>query len=145
MREGYQPASEFLKAFVGNEQRAVSETDLGQLVTLTLDADASNRDWATFLLAQKDFDTPAIRAALIHATSDTDANVWAEAIWGLAKRDPHLALPLVQEALRADSVAIPMPYASVSERSRTRNAVAAPKVASGIDASPKTNDRVQSM
>jgi len=34
--------------------------------------------------------------------------VRAEAVCGLAKRDPPVALPLIQEALRAESVAIPI-------------------------------------
>jgi hypothetical protein len=44
-----------------------------------------------------------------------------------------------------DSIEIPMPYASVSDRSRTRSAVVAPRVANGTDASPKANVNVQSM
>jgi len=108
MQKGYAPASAFLRELIGDGQRAVSESDIVQLVALMLDADEANRDWATFLLAQLEFDTPAIREALRHATNDESNNVRAEAVWGLARRDPQLALPFVQEGLRAQSVQIPM-------------------------------------
>jgi HEAT repeat protein len=75
---------------------------------MTRDEDRSNRDWATFLLAQEETDTPAVRDALIRAAKDDDDVVRAEAVLGLAKRDPLLALPLVQEALRSEAVAAPM-------------------------------------
>ena len=108
MPKAYTPASEFLRTFIGDEQRTVSEAALGRLFDLMRDEDASNRDWATFLLAQEDFDTPGIREALLRATKDGDANVCAEAVLGLARRDPHLALPFVQAGLRAEMVQSPM-------------------------------------
>lgn len=56
------------------------------------DADTSNRDWATLLLAGQDIDTPEVCAALLAATQDQDACVRAEALLGLAERDAGLAL-----------------------------------------------------
>jgi HEAT repeat protein len=106
MPTAYAPASEFLQGFTGD--RSLAESDIGQLIILMRDKDASNRDWATFLIASEDFDTPAIRGALLVAARDDSENVRAEAILGLARRDPALALPLVQEALRADHAQIPM-------------------------------------
>lgn len=72
------------------------------------DEDRSNRDWATFLLAQEEIDTPNVRDALTCTAKDDDDMVRAEAVLGLAIRDPPLALPFVQQALQADAVATPM-------------------------------------
>ena len=107
----YVPKSEFLKAVVTDDlplSGELGEGNLRQLIELMRDNDRSNRDWATFLLAQADVDTAVVRDALIYATKDEEEIVRAEAVLGLAKRDTSLALPLVREALRADSVAIPM-------------------------------------
>ncbi|MGS1017905.1 HEAT repeat domain-containing protein [Allosphingosinicella humi] len=113
MGERYEPISEFLKAIVAEEVplsgSEMAQANLDLLIAMTRDGDRSNRDWATFLLAQEEIDTIAVRNALIRvAKEDDDDVVRAEAVLGLAKRDPLLALPLVQEALRSDSVAIPM-------------------------------------
>ena len=62
---------------------------------------------ATFLLAQEEIDTPNVRDALTCAAKDDDDMVRAEAVFGLAIRDPPLALPFVQQALQADAVATP--------------------------------------
>lgn len=75
---------------------------------LTRDQDRTNRDWATLLLSQEGGDTPAVRAALLGATKDEDEFVRAEAILGLASRDPVIALPFVLEALGAKQIAIPV-------------------------------------
>lgn len=112
MRDRYEPASDFLKA-VAAEEAPLSgsqwaEMNLHRLIELTRDADRSNRDWATFLLAQEETDTPVIRDALLHAAKDDDEIVRSEAVLGLAMRDRLLALPFVQEGLRADTVTIPM-------------------------------------
>lgn len=108
MRDGYRPTSEFLNAVLVEEASLRGKGNLEKLITTMRDADPSNRDWATFLLAQEDIDTPAVRAALLSATSDASEVVRAEAIAGLARRDPHLALPLVQQALRCESVTTPI-------------------------------------
>ena len=112
MLDRYEPTSDFLKAIVAEEVllsgSELAEENLRQLIELTRDDDHSNRDWATFLLAQEETDIPVVRAALLHAATDDDNVVRAEAVWGLAKRDVQLALPFVQAALRADAVAIPM-------------------------------------
>jgi HEAT repeat protein len=106
--EKYLPASEFLQAMVAEVGAELSEANLRQIIQMMQDEDRSNRDWATFLIAQQDVDTPAVRDALMCASGDDDAVVRAEAAWGLARRDPRLALPLVQEGLRASKVYIPM-------------------------------------
>jgi hypothetical protein len=54
---------------------------------------------------QQECNTPAVREALLAAAVDEDEYVRAEAIWGLAHIDHDLALPLVEKALSADSVA----------------------------------------
>ncbi len=112
MSERYQPTSPFLQAVLAEEAPlsgdVLGEANLHRLITLTHDGDRTNRDWATFLLAQEDIDTPAVRSALVQAASDTDEFVRAEAILGLAMRDPAQALPLVQAALKAASVALPV-------------------------------------
>jgi hypothetical protein len=75
---------------------------------MTRDAQTANRDWAAFLLGQKDIDTPEVRTALLAAAEDEDVYVRAEAICGLAQRDTSLALPLVQRELSGESVAMPI-------------------------------------
>src|SRR4051794_23321526 len=108
MHESYEPPSSFLVAvsnnnvpLTGNE---FAEANLERLIALTRDEDRTNRDWATFLLAQTDIDTENVRSALVHAAKDDDQDVRAEAIAGLAKRDRALALPFVQFALLAQTV-----------------------------------------
>ncbi|WP_346908693.1 HEAT repeat domain-containing protein [uncultured Roseibium sp.] len=112
MSERYEPKSDFLRAVIAEEAPLsggeLAEANLRLLVKMTSDPDLSNRDWATFLLAQEDTDTDAIRTALIRASEDENEFVRAEAVLGLAKRDPSLALPLVQKALKADSVVFAM-------------------------------------
>ena len=77
------------------------------LVALSRDVDTDTRDWATFALgALSDEDTPAIRDALIARLNDSDDDVRAEAIAGLAKRrDERAVLPLLQE-LRLPEVGV---------------------------------------
>jgi len=109
MTERCQPPSDFLKAAIADEVQfsggAFGEANLRRLIALTRDPDRSNRDWATLLLAQQALDSPGIRAALLAAAGDEDEYVRAEALGGLAARDPALALPLLHEALAADKVA----------------------------------------
>jgi HEAT repeat protein len=105
MCEQYDPTSRFL-VDVANDDAPLTgsefaEANLERLIALTNDEDRSNRDWATFLLAQSDIDTPEARNALIHAAKDDNPDVRAEAIAGLARRDQNLALPLVRTALQA--------------------------------------------
>lgn len=117
MSARYEPTSQFLKAIIAEELPLAgsewAEANFRRLVQLTRDADCSNRDWAVFLLAQEDVDTPDIRDALLRATKDDNDVVRAEAVLGLAKRDALLALPFIQEELRADRVTIPMLEAAV--------------------------------
>src|SRR5688572_12910840 len=104
----YLPPSKFLKEILretiplsGGE---MAEAHLSYLIEMTRDEDPINRDWATLLLAQEEIDTPAIRDALIRAAGDEQEIVRAEAVLGLAMRDPALALPFVQEALRGAAI-----------------------------------------
>jgi hypothetical protein len=105
----YQPNSLFLldilAGMVPLSGSEFAEANLTRLIDMTRDEDRSNRDWATFLLAQQECNTPAVREALLAAAVDEDEYVRAEAIWGLAHIDHDLALPLVEKALSADSVA----------------------------------------
>jgi HEAT repeat protein len=111
MPDRYEPKSFFLRALIdcdvllsGGE---FAEANLRLLIEMTRDDDLSNRDWAVFLLAQADIDSPEVRHALIQAATDSEDMVRAEAAWGLAQRDPLIALPFVQVALRASSVCYP--------------------------------------
>jgi HEAT repeat protein len=109
MDERYEPTSPFL-VDIANEDAPLTgsefaEANLKRLIALTNDEDCSNRDWATFLLAQSGIETPETRNALIRAANDDDQDVRAEAIAGLAHRDHKLALPLVHAALQSKSVA----------------------------------------
>jgi len=60
------------------------------------------------LLAQEEIDTDAVRLALLRAARDDHYAVRAEALLGLAMRDPKLALPYAQEALTASSASMPI-------------------------------------
>lgn len=112
MTDRYEPPSDFLKDILdenvplgGSE---FGDLNLRRLIAMTRDQDRANRDWAALLLAQLDMDTPEVRGALLAAASDEDPYVRAEALVGLARRDPSAALPLVQAALREEWVALPV-------------------------------------
>lgn len=87
---------------------AFADANLELLIETMRDADRSNRDWATFFLAQSGIDTKVVRDALLYAARDTDEDVRAEAVSGLAQRDAKLALSFVQDALDAETVAMPI-------------------------------------
>jgi hypothetical protein len=112
MNEEYWPTSDFLNSIVADEvplgDGPHAAANLRKLIRMTRDPDDSNRDWAVFLLAQLDMDTPEIRKALVDATTDDHEVVRAEALVGLARRDPALAIPLVREALLSESAGIPI-------------------------------------
>ncbi len=98
----YQPPSDFLQAVIADEipfDGEFGNQNLDYLIRLTRDADRANRDWATFLLAQTDFDTVSIREALLIAASDLDFDVRSEAVLGLAQRNAPEATSLVQQML----------------------------------------------
>lgn len=106
MAAEYAPASEFLKAIVTDGvpigESGFAAHNLERLINMTRDADVSNRDWATMLLAQSDINTPEVIAALIKATADENDVVRAEALLGIARRDRSLALPLAAQALQEE-------------------------------------------
>lgn len=112
MTEPYEPASDFLKAVAAQEVplsgSAFADANMRQLIAMTRDDDLSNRDWATMLLASEEADTPEIRRALLSAANDESDVVRAEALVGIAQRDPRLALPLVLEALSGEQVSMPV-------------------------------------
>jgi hypothetical protein len=111
MDEYYSPPSDFLCSIAADEVplsgSPFAEANLRRLIGLTRDPDHANRDWATFLLAQSDIDTTEVREALLMAARANDDIVRDEALSGLAQRDRALALPLVQEALRGNSITTP--------------------------------------
>ncbi|WP_230461324.1 HEAT repeat domain-containing protein [Sphingobium sp. CAP-1] len=113
----YQPPSEFLKAVVAEEVPLsggiFAENNLRRLITLMTDDDRANRDWATMLVAQLDEDTSDIRDALLRAATDEDEAVRAEAILGLAQRDPPSTLPLLKAALSSETAMPPIFEAAV--------------------------------
>lgn len=111
MSDRYEPTSDFLKLVIA-EQAPLSgaegaQENLRRLIALTADADRTNRDWAVLLLSQEEVDGPDVREALLRAARDEDDIVQAEAVLGLAQRDASLALPFVQAALTAETVAAP--------------------------------------
>lgn len=112
MSERYEPPSEFLKMIVADEvpigTTGFASENLSRLIDMTRDQDPANRDWATMLLAQQKIDTEAVRSALLQAVRDDNDAVRAEALLGLAKRDPTLALPYAQQALAAESASMPV-------------------------------------
>ena len=112
MEDSYEPTSEFLRSFAGDNiplsGNEFADANLRRLIRMTRDLDLTNRDWATFLLAQAEVDTAAVRDALLRAATDESDDVRAEALCGLARRDPSIALPFVQAALDADEVSAPI-------------------------------------
>lgn len=112
MEEPYLPPSDFLRAIINEEvlfdQGAFGESNLIRLIAMTRDLDVANRDWATLLLSQLNLDRPEVRDALFEASSDTNLNVRAEAILGLAQLDPATALPFVKNELKGDRVTMPL-------------------------------------
>lgn len=112
MTERYEPASDFLRVVAAEEAplsgSAFADANMRQLIALTRDDDLSNRDWATMLLASEEADTPEIRDALLSAANDENEIVRAEALVGIARRDPRLALPLVLKALSGKWAAMPL-------------------------------------
>jgi len=103
MTERYLPSSEFLNYVVADEiafdDTVVGQANLAQLLALVSDDDRANRDWAAFLIAGLPFDSSDIRAALLIAANDTDVDTRDEAIVGLARRDPKVALELLRPLL----------------------------------------------
>jgi len=115
-QEPYLPASSFLNS-VANEEVVLDDSDFGKtnlrlLIQLTQDADRSNRDWATMLLASHGPNTDQVRDALLAAAEDQDEIVRAEAIEGLVERDREKALALVKRELSGEMVSVPLLYAA---------------------------------
>ena len=111
MAERYQPNSAFLKAVIADEAPLsgwAGDANRDLLIEMTTDPDLSNRDWATMLLGQVERDEPAIRAALLRAATDEDMTVRGEAVLGLARLDPALALSFVQRGLAGEVIGIPL-------------------------------------
>jgi hypothetical protein len=108
----YEPASDFLKAVAADEiplfGSALANRNFRRLLAMMRESDRSNRDWATLLVAQQEIDTIEVRDALLDAAHDEDEAVRAEAILGIAQRDPVIALPLIKNALAAQSVMPPI-------------------------------------
>ncbi len=112
MEDSYEPTSEFLRHFAGGNVplsgNEFADANLRRLIQMTRDRDLTNRDWATFILAQADVDTAAVRDALLRAATDEDEMVRAEALCGLARRDASIALPFVLAALDTGDVIAPI-------------------------------------
>jgi len=109
MDEGYEPPSAFLKAIIRDEVPFIGsfgEANVARLIQMTRDPDRANRDWATLLLAQLERDTDEVRQALLTAATDEDEYVRGEAVLGIARRDPSLALPLIDAALQEETVCL---------------------------------------
>lgn len=103
LHECYTPKSDFVALAASGDLPLVgsdeADRNLRLLIAFTSDSDVSNRDWATMTLAMQDIDTLEVRAALRAAAEDSDVDVRAEALEGLAQRDKDLALPLVHREL----------------------------------------------
>ena len=112
MDDRYLPPSDFLQTIIADEVPLSGgehgEANVRRLIEMTRDEHQANRDWATFLLAQQNIDTPEVRAALATAADDENECVRSEAILGLAQRDKSVALPFIQRELAGESVALPI-------------------------------------
>lgn len=118
MSERYLPPSSFLQSAI-NEEVSFAPSEFGidnlnRLISMTRDANAANRDWATLLLGQLELDRPDVREALISAASDEVLEVRSEAILGLSVLNVALALPFLQIELKGEYVNLPLLEASVN-------------------------------
>ena len=107
----YEPPSDYLKMLIEDDSSLSADdprASLDCVIGLMRDEDTANRDWATLILAQQELDTPAVRQALLAAAEDTDENVRAEAILGLAQRDKTTALPFLKREFSGNRVALPL-------------------------------------
>ena len=90
------PSSEFLNYVLADEiafdGSPIGRANLNLLLSLVDAPDVSDRDWATFFIAGLNEDGPAIRRALLRAVVDDHVDVRDEALVGLARRDPAVAL-----------------------------------------------------
>lgn len=107
-RKGYLPPSAFLQDLMHNDRPLAGGPAEGwraaKLISLTRDADAANRDWALCLLQQSDLTTPEALAALVAGMDDLHEEASLEALIGVARRDPALALPRVAALLEGEWV-----------------------------------------
>jgi HEAT repeat protein len=89
------------------------------LVTLSADRDLDTRNWATFSLgSMSECDSTVIRDALVTRLSDTDSEVRAEAMLGLAKRqDVRAAEAILAELAREDVLSLAIEAADEMPRS----------------------------
>lgn len=79
------------------------DTVVAALTTLTTDADAEVRDWATFGLGVLlEVDSPAVRDTLLARITDEGGDTAGEALLGLATRCDERALAPILERLRDD-------------------------------------------
>jgi HEAT repeat protein len=84
----------FIKSDSARVRRAVAmalnptwgQPAVSGLIELMSDQSALVRDWATFAFRTSKFDSPEIRAALLHRLADDDVTTRSEAICALAKR-----------------------------------------------------------
>ncbi len=90
-----------------------NEWAISGLITLSADVYPHIRDWATFGLGTLlDIDTPAIREALYQRfiTEDSEdgetAEIYGEALTGLAKRQDDRILPRLIQELMSDNVSV---------------------------------------
>lgn len=108
----YRPKAEFLQLIADDtidvEHGAEAGAHLQRLLSFLDDEDDTNRDWATFLLAQTEINTAEVCAALESTARDQNDAVRNEALNGLAKRAPETALPLVRNALLGSSATLPL-------------------------------------
>lgn len=108
----YEPVSDFLKAVAAGDVSlsgsVFAAANRAKLIELTQDADTSNRDWAVMLLSQVEDARPDILVALRAAADDADPIVRAEAILGLAYRDPAIGFALVLRELDGGNCAVPI-------------------------------------
>jgi HEAT repeat protein len=110
VNDPYLPEADFIVMVANGEVplpgSVMAAENLKLLITYTIDAEVSNRDWATMVLVGHAPDTPKeVRAALLSTTEDADASVRGEALQGLAERDKERAPPLVRHELKRDECA----------------------------------------
>ena len=99
----YLPPNRFLKSiavrYPDQPDRLFFPHQYRQLLRLMQHRSPANRDWATFFIALSGHSGPEVDDAMLRAAHDPDADVRAEAILGLARRQRGSAFPLVRKNL----------------------------------------------
>ena len=105
MSKPYRPQNYFLRRLTSRRDW-YTPFELNRLLQLMTDANAKNRDWATFYVALSVHNSTEITRKLFKNSFDADRETSAEATLGLARRHHPCACNLVKSRLSAKRIGI---------------------------------------